>query len=118
MYVFNCSNPLVGSYITYSSMRTILHRTRSSFFPHISDSMEKLKDCLLKYEPVKEIYKGNVISTNNEIAIIFSTNHLLVALAASTEIYVDGTFSVSTVLALYLYINNLCNYIIINVIVL
>jgi len=66
--------------------------------------MGKLKDCLLKYEPLKEIYKGNVISTNNEIAIIFSTDVLLIALAASTEIYVDGTFSVSIFLLNYIYI--------------
>jgi len=64
--------------------------------------MEKLEDCLLKYEPLKEIYKGNVMSTNNEIAIIF--NILLIALAASTEIYVDGTFSVSIFLLHYIYI--------------
>lgn len=112
MYIFIYSNPLVGSCITYSSMRTILHRIRNSCFPPIPNSMEELKDSLLKYEPVKEIYKGYVISTNNEIAIIFSTDILLVALAASTEIYVDGTFSVSIVLAhiytyiLYIYISN------------
>lgn len=93
----------MGSHITYSSMRTILHRARSSFFPLIPDSMEKLKDCLLNYEPLKEFYKGDVVSTNNEIAVIFSTDVLLTALAASTEIYVDGTFSVSIVLLHYIY---------------
>ncbi|GAB1867300.1 MULE transposase domain-containing protein [Camponotus japonicus] len=94
IFDFVCrSNPLVGSHITYSSMRTILHRIRNSCFPPIPNSMAELKDSLLKYEAVKEIYKGHVISTNNEIAIIFSTDILLVALAASTEIYVDGTFS-------------------------
>ncbi|XP_070153606.1 uncharacterized protein [Polyergus mexicanus] len=87
------SNLLVGSCITYSSMRTILHRIRNSCFPPIPNSMEELKDSLLNYEAVKEIYKGYAISTNNEIAIIFSTDILLVALAASTEIHVDGTFS-------------------------
>lgn len=64
--------------------------------------MEKLKDCLLNYESLKDVYKGNVTSTNNEMAIIFSTNVLLDALSVSTEIYVDGTFSVSIVLLLYL----------------
>ncbi|XP_029670050.1 uncharacterized protein LOC115239591 isoform X2 [Formica exsecta] len=94
IFDFVCrSNPLVGSCITYSSMRTILHRIRNSCFPPIPNSMEELKDSLLNYEAVKEIYKGYAISTNNEIAIIFSTDILLVALAASTEIYVDGTFS-------------------------
>lgn len=93
IFDFVCrSNPLVGSHIIYSSIRTTLHRARSSSFPLIPDSMEKLKDCLLSYEPLKEIYKGDVVS-NNERAIIFSTDVLLIALAASTEIYVDGTFS-------------------------
>lgn len=73
-----------------------------SSFPPIPNSMEKLKDCLLNYESLKDVYKGNVTSTNNEMAIIFSTNVLLDALSVSTEIYVDGTFSVSIVLLLYL----------------
>lgn len=48
---------------------------------------------------MQNIRKETVITTDGNTAIIFSTDHLLQALSSTTEIYVDGTFSVSTTAA-------------------
>lgn len=42
------------------------------------------------------MYIGSITTYDGKSAIILSTNYLLEALSSATEIYVDGTFSVST----------------------
>lgn len=77
-------------------MRCNMHRERIKNRPSIPDTLASLYDILENSDIMQNIYKGNIITSDGKTAIILSTNYLLQALSSTTEIYVDGTFSVST----------------------
>lgn len=58
--------------------------------------MDILAATLSEYAPLKEFYKGSVTCSNGKKALIFTSNELLQELQKSTELYVDGTFNVSS----------------------
>jgi len=72
-----------------------MHRERTKSRPSIPDTLASLYDILQTSDIMQNIYKENITTTDGKSAIIFSTNYLLQALYSATEIYVDGTFSVS-----------------------
>ena len=72
-----------------------MHRERKKNQPPLPDTLASLYDILKNSDKIPNIYKEN-ITANGKTAIILSTNYLLQALSSTTEIYVDGTFSVST----------------------
>lgn len=73
-----------------------MQRERLKSRPPIPDTLASLYDILENSGIMQNIYKENLITTDGKTTIIFSTNYLLQALSSATEIYVDGTFSVST----------------------
>lgn len=81
--------------------------------------MEILDANLSTYAPFKKFYKGSVICSDG-IALIFTSDELLQELQKSTELFVDGTFNVSScvmkynIMFVYIYIyRKIClNYII------
>lgn len=75
-----------------------MQRERMKSRPPVPDTLASLRDVLENCDIIKNVYKGSV-TTNGKSAIILSTNYLLEALSSATEIYVDGTFSVSTTVA-------------------
>jgi len=58
--------------------------------------METLATNLLTYRSLERFYKGNVICSDGKRALIFTSNELLQEIQKSTELYVDGTFNVSS----------------------
>jgi hypothetical protein len=74
-----------------------MQRERMKSLPSVPDTLASLYDILANSGIMSNIYKENLITTDEKTAIIFSTNSLLQALSSATEIYVDGTFSVSTI---------------------
>lgn len=72
-----------------------MHRERTKSRPSVPDMLTSLYDILQNSDIMQNIYKENIITTDGKTAIILSTNYLLQALSSATEIYVDGTFSVS-----------------------
>lgn len=76
-------------------------RERIKSRPPVPDTLASLRNILGNYDIMKNVYKESITTNDGKVAIILSTNYLLEALSSATEIYVDGTFSVST---LFLYI--------------
>lgn len=72
-----------------------MHRERIKSRPPIPDTLASLRNILEHCDIIKNVYKGSLITDNEKTAIILSSNSLLEALSSATEIYVDGTFSVS-----------------------
>lgn len=82
-----------------------MHRARVKVRPTVPETLASLRDIVEKSEIMKDIYQGSVVSNNDKIAIILSTTRLLQGLSSATEIYVDGTFSVSLTVFLIFYSN-------------
>src|SRR5436190_22980822 len=91
---FIFSNPSVGEHLSFPSMRCSMYRERIKHRPPVPETLTSLCDMIENSDIMKNIYQGSVIS-NDKIAIILSTTDLLKDLSSATEIYVDGTFSVS-----------------------
>lgn len=72
-----------------------MHRERTKSRPSVPDTLTSLYNILQNSDLIQNIYKENITTTDGKTAIILSTNYLLQALSSATEIYVDGTFSVS-----------------------
>ncbi|XP_024891324.1 uncharacterized protein LOC112467093, partial [Temnothorax curvispinosus] len=75
-------------------MRSFLYREQIRHRPETPQTIDEFEMALRNYRPVEYIYKGIALSDNGYKAIIFTSEALLDALTASTEIYMDGTFSV------------------------
>jgi len=71
-----------------------MHRERVKVRPSVPKTLASLRDIFENSDTLKNIYQGSVIF-NDKVAIILSTTDLLEGLSSATEIYVDGTFSVS-----------------------
>lgn len=78
-------------------MRSFLYREQVRHRPETPRTITALEEALMNYQPVKDIYKGTVLSDNGYRAVLFTNDTLLDALAAATEIYMDGTFAVSNI---------------------
>ncbi|XP_070168069.1 uncharacterized protein [Polyergus mexicanus] len=75
-------------------MRCSMHRERIKNRPSVPETLASLYDILKHSSIMQNIYIENIITTDGKTAIILSTDYLLQALSSTTEIYVDGTFSV------------------------
>lgn len=89
------SSPNVGQYLSFPSVRCSMHRERMKSRPPTPYTLVSLRDMLERSDMLKDFYKRSIITTSGSIAIILSTNDLIDALSSTTEIYVDGTLSVS-----------------------
>ncbi|XP_071653199.1 uncharacterized protein [Temnothorax longispinosus] len=67
---------------------------RAAYKPPVPNSFASLSLELEKYDACKDIYKGTVIAEDGSMGFLFSNNELLNALNESTELFVDGTFSI------------------------
>ncbi|XP_020298210.1 uncharacterized protein LOC109862555 isoform X2 [Pseudomyrmex gracilis] len=86
--------PVAAASVSYNTMRSPLYREKIKYKPSLPSNFLDLHTKLQTYEPLSSIYKGKATSIKNETALIFSTDILLKELAASTEMYLDGTFSI------------------------
>jgi len=82
-------------------MRNTLSKEKLKMRPPLPSSICDLDSLFEGYEPVKLIYKSYVISEDNKYSYIFTSDKLLKILNESSEIFIDGTFSVSII---YIYI--------------
>jgi len=87
-------NPKVAKHIMYSFMRSVMTRERTKQRPLILHSQALAID-LIKYEWIKDSYKGTVVAHDGSMAIIFSSEKFIKIIQETQEIFVDGTFSVS-----------------------
>jgi len=78
-------------------MRSFLYREQTRHRPEIPQTIAELEIALMNYRPIERIYKGTVLSDNGYRAVLFTTDALLDVLATATEIFMDGTFSVSNI---------------------
>ncbi|XP_066592929.1 uncharacterized protein [Prorops nasuta] len=85
--------PTEAAYITFPSIKSTLNAERLKNKPKNPTTLAALPALMMNYAPVMPIYKGTA-QIGSEIAVIFSTDTLMDLLASSTEIFVDGTFSV------------------------
>lgn len=83
--------------MSFPSIRSSMHRERVKVRPSVPETLASLRDIIENSDIMKNIYQASVISNNDKIAIILSTTDLLEGLSSATEIYVDGTFSVSLI---------------------
>jgi len=89
------TNPIVAANISFNSVRSLLLRERIKIRPSLPSNVRDIGNLLQGYEPIKFIYKGCVISEDNKYSYIFTSDKLLKILEESSEIFIDGTFSVS-----------------------
>ncbi|XP_067204809.1 uncharacterized protein [Linepithema humile] len=75
-------------------MKSFLYRELMRHRPETPQTIVGLEIALMNYRPMERIYKGTVLSNNGYRAVLFTTNALLDALAAASDIFMDGTFSV------------------------
>lgn len=76
-------------------MKSIMTRERTKQRPPIPHTFQALATDLIKYEWIKDFYKGSVVAQDGNTAIIFSSEKLIEIIQEAQEIFVDGTFSVS-----------------------
>ncbi|XP_070518816.1 uncharacterized protein [Cardiocondyla obscurior] len=88
------SNSGAAQYLSFPSTRCILHRERTKNQPSISHTLTSLYDALESSNIMQNIRKKTIVTADGKTGIIFLTNDLLKALSLTTEIFVDGTFSV------------------------
>lgn len=69
-------------------------RERAKQRPPIPHTFQALSTDLNKYDWIKDFYKGSVTAQDGSMAAIFSSDVLIDALKTTTEMFVDGTFSV------------------------
>lgn len=93
------SNPDAAQHLSFPSIRSSMHRARASSQPLIPNTLASLYNVLQNYDIMQNFYKENIITSDGTVAILLSTNDLLETLYSTTEIYVDGTFSVSTTIS-------------------
>lgn len=96
-----CRNPESAALIAFKSIRSQLNRERLKSRPKLPQSIATLADDLKYYTPINHIYKGCVTASDGKKALFFSNDKLLQALESSTEIFCDGTFSVSLIIIYY-----------------
>lgn len=89
------SNPDAAQYMSFASIRWSMHRERIKKRPSVPDTLVFLYNTLQNADIMQNIYKEIITTIDGKTAIILSTDYLLQALSSATEIYVDGTFSVS-----------------------
>lgn len=85
-------------HLSYPTIKSALNRKRVAYKPPVPNSFAFLSSELEKYDACKDIYKGNVIAADGSMGLLFSNDELLNALNESTELFVDGTFSVTSVI--------------------
>jgi len=78
-------------------MRSFLYREQTRNRPETPQTIAELEIALINYRPIERFYKGTVLSDNGYRAVLFTTDSLLDILATATEIFMDGTFSVSNI---------------------
>lgn len=83
--------------MSYSVIRNVLHREQLRRRPETPHTIAELDVRLINYQPVQHIFKGTILSDEGHRAVIFSSDALLDTLIGSTEIYMDGTFSVNNI---------------------
>lgn len=91
-----CRYPEEAITLSYATVKCTLYRERIKLRPSLPKDMKTLAVSLSAYVPLEGFYKGSVISNDGKIALIFTTDTLLHELGKSTELYVDGTFNVSS----------------------
>lgn len=87
--------PETAATMSYATLKTTLYRERIKLRPSLPKDMETLAANLSTYGPLEGFYKGIVTCSDRKKALIFTSNELLQELQKSTELYVDGTFSIS-----------------------
>ncbi|XP_071652601.1 uncharacterized protein [Temnothorax longispinosus] len=88
------SDPEAAMHLSYPAIKSTLNRMRAAYKPPVPNSFASLSLELEKYDACKDIYKGTVIAEDGSMGFLFSNNELLNALNESTELFVDGTFSI------------------------
>lgn len=73
-----------------------MYRERTKSLPSIPDNVLSLYDLIENFDVLQNVYKGKIFTSDGKTAIFLSNDYLLQALSSTTEIFVDGTFSVST----------------------
>jgi len=93
--------PETAATLSYTTLKTTLYRERLKLRPSLPKDMETLATNLSTYGPLERFYKGSVTSVDKKKALIFTSDELLQKLQKSTELYVDGTFNVSSYILQY-----------------
>ncbi|XP_039309456.1 uncharacterized protein LOC120358649 isoform X1 [Solenopsis invicta] len=88
------TNLEVAAHISYNSMKSVMARERAKQRPPIPHTFQALSTDLNKYDWIKDFYKGSVTAQDGSMAAIFSSDVLIDALKTTTEMFVDGTFSI------------------------
>jgi len=104
-------NPKAAAYISYNTMRNVLSKEKLKMRPPLPSSVCDLGNLLQNYESVKVIYKGCIISEDNKYSYIFTSDKLLKILEKSSEIFIDGTFSVSISCYYIIFVIKIYNFI-------
>lgn len=108
-------NPKAAAHISYNAMRNVLSKEKFKMRPPLPSSVCDLGNLLQNYESVKVIYKGCAISEDNKYSYIFTSDKLLKILEESSEIFIDGTFSVSINYYYFIFVIKIYNFIEISV---
>ncbi|XP_071631735.1 uncharacterized protein [Temnothorax longispinosus] len=87
-------DPEAAMHLSYPAIKSTLNRMRAAYKPPVPNSFASLSLELEKYDACKDIYKGTVIAEDGSMGFLFSNNELLNALNESTQLFVDGTFSI------------------------
>lgn len=95
--------PETAIQLSYATLKCTLYRERIKLRPSLPINMETLAANLSTYVPLEGFYKGSVTCSDGKKALIFTSNELLQELQKSTELYVDGTFNVSSYNKIYHY---------------
>lgn len=81
--------------MSYRTLRSFLYREQVRHKPETPQTIVELEIALRNYPLVERFYKGTILSDNGYRAVLFSTDTLLSTLVEATELFTDGTFSVS-----------------------
>lgn len=87
--------------MSYASLKSTLYRERIKLRPSLPKDMETLAANLSTYALFKKFYKGSVMCSDEKVALILTSDELLQELQKSSELFIDGTFNVSSCIMKY-----------------
>lgn len=73
-------------------------RERRNMVPAIPNSLQELIPILNNIEIARGVYQTHFIADDGSIELVFGNDFMKEVIRGATELYIDGTFKVSTTL--------------------
>lgn len=85
----------MAQYFKFENVKTAMSRERKKYMPSLPKTLQQLGVTLQDLDLTRNIYLGTSLASDGSVHVMFGHQTHLALLNSATEIFVDGTFSVS-----------------------